>query len=118
MAEQTMSDARKAQLAAEAETIVNNLEKDPKGLPEVEPCKARDILWNKAAAIRLLAFENGRLKSDVRNYLVQWTTQPPAGPGFRAVRALRKRVEGNPEGGRKTRTRKSRRVRKTRRSRK
>jgi hypothetical protein len=41
--------------------------------------------------------------------------EPPAGTGFRAVRALRKGAEGNPEGGRR-RTRKSkRRSRKTRR---
>ena len=41
---------------------------------------------------------------------------PPAGLGFRAVRALKKGAKGNPEGGCKTRTRKSkRRARKTRR---
>ena len=113
----TMSEARKAELAATAETIVNDLETHPEGLPKVEPWDARDILWSRAAAKRLLAFENGRLKSDVRDYLEQWTTPPPAGLGFRAVRALRKRVEGNPEGGRKTRTRKTkRRSRKTRRT--
>jgi hypothetical protein len=116
---QTMSEARKAQLAAEAEAAVQKLKDHPEGLPNVEPCEARDILWSKAAAKRLLAFEDGRLKTKVRDYLDTWTTSPPAGPGFRAVRALRKGVEGNPEGGRKTRTRKhKRRHRKTRRSRK
>jgi hypothetical protein len=114
-----MTEARKAELAEEAEAAVQKLKDHPKGLPNVD---ARQIVWSAKAARDVLALEKAQqeikganwnaqrmgLDPEVRKFLTRWGHA--AGTGLTAVRTLKRK---GPTGGRR-----SRRARKTRRSRK